>query len=114
MSLHDISYAEIKAKMDTEYNTLIKIIQCNCVHCDINKDINFKSLINYLNKVIYYGYYINSNKRLCKNIETIIKISVYLSEKQCINTFEHYKILCNKCLGICYKNEDMDDVVDII
>ena len=53
MSEIELRYDEIEMKIDEGYSALIKIIQCNCEQCVINKDRDFKFLLNYLNKVIY-------------------------------------------------------------
>ena len=102
------SYIKIESQMNKGYTKLSNIIQCNCEYCDINKSKDFTYLLNYLNKVIQYGYYIKINKQLCKNIEIIIKTSSYLSEGQYIYEREKYIILRNKCLLICYENEDVN------
>ena len=108
MSENYTSYIKIESQMNKGYTKLSNIIQCNCEHCDINKSKDFTYLLNYLNKVIQYGYYIKTNKQLCKNIEIIIKTSSYLSEEQSIYEREKYIILRNKCLFICYENENED------
>ena len=108
MSENYTSYIKIESQMNKGYTKLSDIIQCNCEHCDINKSKDFTYLLNYLNKVIQYGYYIKTNKQLCKNIEIIIKTSSYLSEGQSIYEREKYIILRNKCLIICYENEDVN------
>jgi len=85
-----------------------EVCACICAKCEMNKKENFNYLLTFLDYIKKNHVYIKNNKELCKQISTILPLTLYLCEGSSINEINDYKNKHNQCLRICYENEEND------
>ena len=74
--------------------------------------IRFNDLVNFLTFIKDNKEDIKYNKVLCKQISSILPLTLYLCEDSSSDEINNYKKNHNQCLGICYENEDDEDDED--
>ena len=85
-----------------------EVCACICAKCEVNKAANFNYLLTFLSYIEKNKYYIKNNKELCKQISTILPLTLYLCEGSNSDKINNYKKKHNQCLRICYENEEND------
>ena len=71
--------------------------------------IRFNDVLNFLTFIKDNKEDIKYNKVLCKQISSILPLTLYLCEGSSSDEINNYKKNHNQCLGICYENEDVED-----
>lgn len=77
---------------------------------DLRKNnVSFNYLLTFLTYIKVNKEDIKHNKELCKNLSSILPVTLYLCEGSSSDEINNYKKNHNQCLGICYENEDVED-----